>query len=112
MLRPELRWEVLTLNVVQTLDLHHADNKKQREWNLYDYGIADKLLELLEKNFPHYLYKDSSHGLADVKDEKSFELSIYTIRQEGDNIAVQVPSKYFINEGYKEIVSFIDKQTQ
>lgn len=98
------------MRVKQSLSLYHVDNKKQREWDFYEYEIAGKLLELLKKNFRHHLYESYNEGLDGVKSEIGFEITLFSFKHEGDEIAVITPNVYFRNEGYSEIVRFIDEQ--
>lgn len=98
------------MNVVQTINLFHEDNTKEREWDFHQYGIAGKLMDLLVKNFPHYLYEDSDKKWDDLREGKNFELTLIAFRKEGTEIDVMTPSIYFKSEGYRDIVWFIDKQ--
>lgn len=98
------------MELKESLDINHAENKKQREWSFYEYGTAGKLADLLKKNFPHYLYDNVNEGLGDMESKKSFEICIFRYIKKGEEIAVNVPTYYFKTEGYNEIVRFIDNQ--
>lgn len=93
----------------QSLSLNHSDHKKQSEWDFYEYGSGHKLIELLMETFPHYLYENGSEGLADVRERKAFEITLYNYRgKKGDDMATMAPSTYFKDGGYSEIKAFID----
>ena len=100
------------MNVNQMLNLLHEDFMKERDWGFFDQGILNGLLDTLEIEFPQYLYKDSNRGLNDIGKGKSFELTLISVKQGESETAAIMPSIYFDNKGYDEIVSYIDKHVQ